>query len=259
MSVARRMLDKALDRFGLEKKSKNQYYKTQLPVEFTEFERQAYEYVKKNRLSITYDRGLIATILACRHVSEHAVPGDFVECGVWRGGNAILAAMLFKEYGVEKRVYLFDTFEGMTEPTEADVAAASNKPAIEIFRELQRETHNDMCYASFDDVQSNFRDSGLLTDAVRFIQGDVLQTLRDEANLPHHIALLRLDTDWYESTRLELDVLYPRLSRGGILIIDDYGYWTGARKAADEYFSTVAARPFLQYVDFTGRMAVKLD
>jgi predicted O-methyltransferase YrrM len=96
----------------------------------------------------------------------------------------------------------------------------------------------------------------LLSPSVRFVEGDVVQSLKIESNLPESISVLRLDTDWYESTRAELEVLYPRLSPGGVLIIDDYGHWGGAKKAVDEYFRG-RPKPLLQYTDYTGRMGVK--
>ena len=83
-------------------------------------------------------------------------------------------------------------------------------------------------------------------------KGDVLSTLAVPDNLPLKIAVLRLDTDWYESTRMELETLYPRLSVDGVIMIDDYGHWTGARRAVDEYFAR-GQRPLLQYTDATGR------
>jgi O-methyltransferase len=104
-------------------------------------------------------------------------------------------------------------------------------------------------------VRANLEARGLLPGAV-FIKGDVAQTLRDAQALPERISVLRLDTDWYESTRLELEILYPRLQPGGVLIADDYGYWGGARKAIDEYFAA-HPKPFFQYVDHTARMGIK--
>jgi O-methyltransferase len=126
------------------------------------------------------------------------------------------------------------------------------------FNELQRDSHNDWCYASLDDVKANFRNAGLLDDNIIFVQGDVAVTLEVPNNLPERIATLRLDTDWYESTKKELQILYPRLSVGGVLIIDDYGYWAGAREAVDEYFKGCNNRPFLVYNDYTGRAGVKV-
>jgi hypothetical protein len=121
---------------------------------------------------------------------------------------------------------------------------------------MQQATHNEWCYASLDDVKSNFARRGLGPN-VHFVAGDVSQTLEGDL-LPDKIAILRLDTDFYDSTRKELEVLYPRLSIGGCLLIDDYGHWSGARKATDEYFNQARNRPFLQYVDSTGRTAVKV-
>jgi O-methyltransferase len=107
-------------------------------------------------------------------------------------------------------------------------------------------------------VKANFANAGLLAEGVKFVKGDVAQTLAEPNELPAVISVLRLDTDWYESTRAELESLYPRLSRGGVLIIDDYGHWGGARKAVDEYFSQ-RDRPFFQYIDQTARSGVKYD
>src|SRR5262249_6800965 len=121
------------------------------------------------------------------------------------------------------------------------------------------DTHNEWCYASLDDVRNNFVNVGLLSNNVVFVQGDVTQTLANEENLPKSISVLRLDTDWYESTKKELEVLYPRLNRGGVLLIDDYGYWAGSKQATDEFFAKNQNRPFLQYTDSSGRLAVKFD
>lgn len=188
---------------------------------------------------------LVDTMLAAKHVVESGVPGDFVECGVWRGGNAILAKSVFEFFGSDKRVWLYDTFTGMTEPSEVDVGVTSAEDARSTFFSKQRETHNDWCYASLDDVISNSRSFGVDMEGIRFIEGDVSQTLKEKRNLPDQICILRLDTDWYESTKVELEVLYPLLSKNGVLLVDDYGHWSGQKKAVDEYFEFIGLRPFL--------------
>ena len=100
-----------------------------------------------------------------------------------------------------------------------------------------------------------FASHGLLGPDVRFIVGKVEDTLTVPANLPDKIASLRLDTDWHASTKIELAVLYPRLAAGGVLILDDYGFWTGARAAVDEYF---ANRPMLFVpIDKSCRVGIK--
>ena len=224
------------------------------PVEFDAGDREIISYVSVNDLSMTSFERMYGTLMACKHVCEAGIEGDFVECGVWRGGNALIAADAFSRFARGRKVYLFDTFAGMTAPTEADVSGGVK--AQERYLQSLKDDHSEWCYASLDEVKANFQARGLLAQAV-FVRGDVLKTLADPKNLPERISVLRLDTDWYESTKMELDVLYPRLQAGGVLIVDDYGYWGGAKKAVDEYF-VKRPKPFLCYVDHTGRMGVKL-
>ena len=226
------------------------------PVEISDADKATFQYVRDNRLSTSTDERLYATIMACRSVVERGIGGDFVECGVWRGGNSVIAAAVFKAMNADRSTWLFDTFAGMTAPTINDVNFRGEVAQAK-FDASQRADHNEWCYAPLEEVRANFEKAALLSDRVRFVKGDVALTLADSGNLPAAIAVLRLDTDWYESTKAELEVLYPRLAAGGILIIDDYGHWGGARKAVDEYFSK-RARPFFQYIDHTGRIAVKL-
>lgn len=244
----------ALARAGIEVTRKRRRL---FPVELTSAETGLFNHVRRNELSMVGDEGLFATIMACKHVAEENVEGDFVECGVWRGGNALLATGVFKLQNSTRKTYLFDTFGGMTEPSEFDTSAFEERAAIERFRDGQREDHNEWIYASEEEVSGNFREAGLLHENVVMIKGDVLATLEDERNLPERIAVLRLDTDFYESTKRELEILYPRLSIGGVLIIDDYGHWQGSRAAVDEYFRKHCNRPFLQYVDYTVRVGVR--
>lgn len=225
------------------------------PVEIDDSDKALFQYVRDRRLSTSTDERLFATLMACRHVVERNVAGDFVECGVWRGGNSIIATHVFRNLGSTRDVWLFDTFAGMTEPTAVDVNYRGEHADAK-FRVTRRGNGSDWCYAPLEEVQANFAARGLLGPQVRFVQGDVAQTLARTEQLPQSIAVLRLDTDWYESTKIELETLYPRLTRGGVLIIDDYGHWGGARKAVDEYFAR-HDRPFLQYIDQTARIGVK--
>lgn len=226
------------------------------PVEFDDEDRDVCEHVIGRKLTMVGREGVFSTLLACRHVCNAGVVGDFVECGVWRGGNSIVAADVFGRLDRTRRVHLFDTFEGMTQPTSVDVGNRDGEPALRRFLAGKKDTHNEWCYASLDDVKANFAVRGLQSERIRYVKGDVLETLLDPANLPEKIAVLRLDTDWYESTKLELEVLWPRLQSGGVLIVDDYGHWGGAQKAVDEFFEQ-HPRPLLQYVNYTVRAAVK--
>jgi hypothetical protein len=229
------------------------------PVEFGAEERGILAHSVENHLSMTSPERLFTTLMACKHVIDRNIEGDFVECGVWRGGNAMLAAAALRAVDSDRKLYLYDTFQGMTTPTDDDAALRDGILARQEYLEQDRATHNEWCYASLDDVRRNFANAGLLHDRLVFVKGDVLQTLDDSNNLPRQIVVLRLDTDWYESTKKELEVLYPRLSIGGVLIIDDYGYWAGSKKATDEYFAANGKRPFLQYTDHEGRVGVRFD
>ncbi len=111
-------------------------------------------------------------------------------------------------------------------------------------------------YSALDEVKRNLQTIGYPEERISFIKGKVEDTIPKHA--PIRIALLRLDTDWYESVYHSLVQLYPLLSPGGILIIDDYGDWAGARKAVDQYFAEHNLHPLLHRIDSTGRICVKV-
>ena len=173
-------------------------------------------------------------------------------------GNGIIARRIFDLMKSDKQVYMYDTFAGMTKPTSFDIKLVSKSPAIDKFNTQQRDKYNNWCYASLDEVKNNCKKSNLNLDKIKFIKGDVSKTLTDKSNLPDKICVLRLDTDWYESTKVELDILYPVLSYKGVLILDDYGHWEGAKKAVDEYFSSTIYKPLFNVIDSTARSSIKL-
>jgi O-methyltransferase len=204
---------------------------------------------------------LQALIDAVRHCVARDVPGDFAECGVWRGGSVLAMLLTLQELGADDRdVHLFDTFEGMTEPTEHDVSPI-DPPALETWRAAhgtdQRAWNEVFGPAAFDEdsVRATLLATGYPPARLHLVRGRVEDTL--PAAVPKRLALLRLDTDWYESTRHELEHLYPILSPGGVLILDDYGHWEGSRRAVDEYFASEAPPLLLSRIDYTGRIAVK--
>ncbi len=142
----------------------------------------------------------------------------------------------------------------MSAPTDKDIDYAG-VPANYRYVESAAGDHNKWCYASLEDVRTNLASIGYPEEMCHFIKGNVLQTVPCER--PREIAILRLDTDWYESTLHELRHLYPRLSHRGILIIDDYGSWQGCQKAVDEFFAERG--PFLCRIDSTGLLGIKAD
>lgn len=195
------------------------------------------------------------TCAAVEYVVENAIPGDVVECGVWRGGSMMAIALTLQRLGAGDRdLYLFDTFAGMPEPTGADVARGGLRAHDEWAR-TQVEQRNIWAHASMEDVEQALGSTGYDRARIHLVKGLVEETIPDHA--PAHISLLRLDTDWYESTKHELVHLFPRLSVGGVLILDDYGYWEGARKATDEYVRENGIRIMLHRSDVSGRIGVK--
>ena len=173
---------------------------------------------------------------AATYISKSNIEGDVVECGVWRGGvAALMKDVIYENEGTgDRKFWLFDTFEGMSSPSEFDFKGEKNQDALNKHKKsLRRDGTSNWCRGELDDVKNtiNKTSDGLIN--VKFIKGMVENTLRSD-NLPNKIALLRLDTDWYESTKVELEVLLPKLVTGGILIIDDYGAWAGARKAFND-------------------------
>jgi hypothetical protein len=190
---------------------------------------------------------------AVGHVERHAVAGDVVECGVWRGGSSMLAALALADRS--RALWLYDTFAGMSEPTEHDVAPDGARMVDEWDRHRGRADDPVFAFGALDEVRANMAATGYPPERVRFVAGKVEDTIPAQA--PERIALLRLDTDWYASTRHELEHLWDRLSPGGVLIVDDYGHWAGAREAVDEFFAGRSDAPLLARVDYTGRIGVK--
>ena len=230
-----------------------------IAVELDKEEVRLIRYVLESYFTMTSVARLVNTLKACKYAVENNVPGDFVECGVWRGGHGILAKKIFERMGSNKKVWMYDTFEGMAEPTEFDVNARTKEMATVKYHQTKTDTHVDWCYASLEDVKKCVQSAGIDINAVTFIKGDVCETLKDPSNRPTQISVLRLDTDWYQSTKTELHWLYPVLSNNGVLIIDDYGHWQGARKAVDEYFVKNPYKPLFNVVEFTGRSAIKIN
>jgi SAM-dependent MidA family methyltransferase len=197
--------------------------------------------------------GAYAAFCAARHIALNKIPGDLVECGVWRGGICKLMALTLRKYGdLSRKIWLYDTFAGMTRPSEHDKRLADDTSAMGKWEKSQQDDHNNWVYASITDVKNNLLDCYPFKQ-FQFVQGRVEETLNH--TIPKNIALLRLDTDFYESTKFELEILYPALSRGGVLLIDDYGHWAGSKKAVDEYFDKKA--PLLWRVDYAGRGMIK--
>jgi hypothetical protein len=198
---------------------------------------------------------VLALVRATRYVVEAGIPGHFVECGVWKGGSMMAVARTLQGMGVtDRQLFMFDTFTGMTSPGAED-RDTNGRLASEVL-EQRGEADEIWARASLETVRSAMQLTGYPFDKVQMVPGSVETTLPERA--PDQIALLRLDTDWYQSTKHELVHLFPRLNRRGVLIIDDYGHWHGARLAVDEYLRETNTHILLSRIDYTGRLAIKV-
>jgi O-methyltransferase len=190
------------------------------------------------------------------YLVQHEIRGDIVECGVWKGGSMMAVALTLQESSVtDRNLHLFDTFEGMSAPGPGDVSFRGES-AANLLSKSGRDSSWVWANSALDEVKRNLNTTGYPSERIFFIKGRVEETLPEQA--PARIALLRLDTDWYESTYHELLHLYPRLCPGGVLIIDDYGHWKGARNAVDKYFAERKLKLLLHRIDYTGRICVKM-
>ena len=205
--------------------------------------------------TMTSPERITALCNAVQYISRYDIPGDIVECGVWRGGSMMAAALTLMHLGdTTRRLVLFDTFEGMTPSGELDRDSVTGFTAAELLAVSPRSS-NYWGYSPLKEVCRNVGKTNYPSGKIDFVKGPVEKTIPESA--PDRIALLRLDTDWYNSTRHELIHLYPRLSAKGVLIIDDYGEWEGARKAMDDYVFENGLEVFLSRVDRTGRLLIK--
>ena len=216
---------------------------------------------RASRYTMTNVSQLLALIDAVRYCVARGLDGSFAECGVWLGGSVLAMILTLQELGqADREIYLYDTFEGMTQPTALDTSLFE-QPALQTWdaavRSGQLPWEGLFSPEAFNEgkVRSLLLETGYPADLLHFVRGPVEKTLPD--NAPDQLALLRLDTDWYQSTRHELVHLFPRLRSGGVLIVDDYGHWEGARRAVDEYLAAAHSPLLLTRIDYTARMAVK--
>lgn len=206
--------------------------------------------------TMTSKARMFALYKTVKYIIDAKIPGDFVECGVWKGGSAMIIASTLKELGINnKKIYLYDTFEGASKPTESDYTIGEGEKALDLWRKNKENSDEKLFFSSLSEVKKNMFSIKYPKEKIIFVKGKVEDTI--PKTLPENISLLRLDTDWYESTKHELEYLYPLLSQKGILIIDDYGCWAGAKKAVDEYFEKENISIFLSRIDSTGRLIIK--
>lgn len=228
-------------------------YPSSLPPDFESDVREIIDQVKK--FTMTSPERVAALCQAVKYISSNKIAGEVVECGVWKGGSMMVVAQtLLNLNDTTRHLYLFDTFDGMPQPTKEDVDLEGIE-AEKLLKINDKKVQDSIwCYAALEEVKKNLNTINYPSEKIHYIQGKVEETIPE--NSPETIALLRLDTDWYESTRHELIHLFPRLSHGSVIIIDDYGHWQGARKAVDEYLKDNNIPLLLNRIDVTGRIGI---
>ena len=186
--------------------------------------------------------------LLIRQIFNNNIDGALVECGVHEGfQQSLWIYIIMKNNLIKRDIYLYDTFTGLVEPSKHDYTCENAK----LTKMNQNETYNhwknniidsninNWCYAPLDKVKHNLFSTGYPEEKLHFIVGNTIETLKIKENIPEKIAILRLDTDWYESSKVELEQLYNNVVSGGLIIFDDYYHWDGQRRAVDEYLELI--------------------
>ena len=226
-----------------------------LHSDFAELHKNILKLVRQK--TMTSPERLYSLIEAIKYISLNKIDGDIVECGVWRGGSMMAIAETLVFLGdIDRQLYLFDTFEGMTDPDEnLDIDSKNNSAKKYMIDNEKSENDFIWAIAHLDEVIKNINSTNYPPHKIKYVKGKV------EDTLPHRglnkIALLRLDTDWYSSTKHELSTLFHLIVKGGVIIIDDYGHWNGAKLAVDEYLKENNIKIFLNRIDYSGRIAIK--
>ena len=255
MKLIKIVIKKLLNLLDLEIINKKFHPTKWIPIEINNEEIKIINQCKKYSMGGELRMSVLINLV--KLINQKKIKGDFVECGVWRGGNIILFQKLIEYFSIKNKIiYGYDTFEGMTPPSKFDIY--QNKKTAKFLMSKEKKNHNlehtIHAICSLDQVKKHINDATKINN-IKLIKGDVVKTLKINQNLPKKISILRLDTDFYDSTKIELEILYPRIQTGGVLIIDDYGEWKGSKKAVDEYFKN--NMPFLHIIDQSSRYLIK--
>jgi hypothetical protein len=254
-----KLIKKVLNKFGytiIKTNLYNNLSKKQIPYDMDHDFKEVY--LRAKQFTMTSVERMYALYKATEYIVDNNIPGDIIECGVWRGGSMMISALtLLKMNNLNRIIYLYDTYEGMSKPSEKDIRIYDNKPALKKWKKSQGKEFNQWDYASLDEVKKNLYSTGYPKENFAFIKGKVEDTIPHI--VPEKVSLLRLDTDFYESTYHELLHLFPKLSLNGVIIIDDYGYWKGQKEAIDTYFKKYNIKILLNRIDGLGIIGIKLN
>ena len=253
--MLKKIIKKILNRFSYKIISNNDWNAKveNLIVEATKEDIQEFE--KVDEISLTSYPNRWSLIQSLKYIEENNISGEIVETGVYKGANLILINNFLTKSNMHKKIFAFDTYEGQPDPSEKDFDIKGTK-MIEKFEVLKKKNVTPV-FCSLENVKKNilnYSENDL--EKIIFVKGKVEETLRSEKNLPNKISLLRLDTDFYDSIKISLEILYPRLCKGGVLIIDDYGHFKGAQTAVDDFFNN-KKNIWMHRVDYTCRLIIK--
>ena len=212
-------------------------------------------YRKCKNYTMTSIERMYALYTSVGYIVDNNIPGDLVECGVWRGGSImVMAYALLAKGDTSRKLYLYDTFTGMPRPAGTDLELPGGSKVLETWNDKRQEDYNEWAFSSLSEVKKNVFSTGYPPGRIEFVKGKVEDTIPNV--IPEKISLLRLDTDWYESTKHELKHLFPLLQQRGVIIIDDYGSWGGSKAAVDEFLMSKCNPLFLAPLDLEARIAV---
>lgn len=185
---------------------------------------------------------------AIDYIINNQIEGDIVECGVEQGRSIIRFIHQLQKYNHFRKFWLFDTFQGLTKPSVFDYTIDNeiephyrmNNLEVQAIWNQNKIPNTDVnlwCFYPLDQLQQRLcnETNGYPQELLHYVVGNVLDTLQDQKNIPSKIALLRLDTDFYDSSKFELERLYDSVVEGGLIILDDYYFWNGQRAATNEF------------------------
>jgi len=204
---------------------------------------------RKSKYTLTSMERCYSLYKAIQYITKGDILGDIVECGVWRGGSAMLAALtLIQNNQTHRKIYLYDTYEGMPKPTDKDVDIHGT-PYFLLWKK-----EKELLTVSLDEVKNNMLSTGYPKENIIFVKGMVEKTI--PRTLPNKIALLCLGTDLYESTYHELTHLYQKVTTQEVVIIDDYGHFQGSQEPTDKYFSEESREVLFHRIDCSCRVGI---
>ena len=229
------------------------------------YEKEAFEAIKiiSSNTMLTYET-LVTLFEQVVYCEKNKIEGDFVECGTWKGGAIGLMALANLQFGKERRrLHLFDAFEEICQPDEEH----DDEKLIAEVKKLTKIKNFGNKLIPLKGIYDQFGGPGTLQENKNLLEKNInypnqflnyhvgwfQETVPQDANQINEIAILRLDGDWYESTKICLDYLFDKVVDNGLVIIDDYGYSTGCKKAVDNFLESRKLYPILIYVSSTCR------